>query len=169
MQLPINNPDMSVPCGADGILNLRVGAIIMKDRKFLMAGNRRDDYLYSVGGRIKFGETAEEAIIREVWEETGRKLEIERLGFIHENYFTGEAPEQMKGKTVYELCFYFYMRVPEDFEPLCESTTSDGLSEYLKWTDPDETQTIYPDFFRTELLHPETGVKHFVTDDRKVQ
>ncbi len=166
MQLSVHNPDMSVPCGDDGIINMRVGAIIMKGGKFLMAGNRRDDYLYSVGGRIKFGETAEEAIIREVREETGRKLEIERLGFIHENYFIGEAPEQMKGKTVYELCFYFYMRVPEDFEPLCESSTSDGLSEYLKWTAPDEAQTIYPDFFRTELLHPETGVKHFVTDDR---
>ena len=46
----------------DGILNIRVGAIIMKDDKFLMAGNDRFDHLYSVGGRIKFGETAEEAV-----------------------------------------------------------------------------------------------------------
>lgn len=34
----------------------------MKDGKVLMAGNERVDYLYSVGGRIKFGETAEAAI-----------------------------------------------------------------------------------------------------------
>lgn len=159
--------DMSVPCGTEGIINLRVGAIILKDGKFLMAGNRRDDYLYSVGGRIKFGETAEEAIIREVHEETGTYLEIERLGFVHENYFIGDAPEQMKEKTIYELCFYFYMWVPDDFSPVCTSGTSDGVSEYLKWVTADEKQTIYPDFFRRELLHPEPGVKHFVTDDRK--
>ena len=41
--------DMCVACG-DGILNIRAGAIIMKDGKLLMVGNDRD-YLYSVGGR----------------------------------------------------------------------------------------------------------------------
>lgn len=45
--------------------------------------------LYSVGGHIQFGETAEEAVAREVFEETGVKLEIDHLGFIHENFFYG--------------------------------------------------------------------------------
>ncbi|MBE5906614.1 MAG: hypothetical protein E7277_07465 [Lachnospiraceae bacterium] len=54
--------DMSVPCG-DGFINLRVGAIIMRNGKILMVGNNIvPDYLYSVGGRLKFGETAEEAV-----------------------------------------------------------------------------------------------------------
>lgn len=55
----------------EGILNIRVGAIIMKEDKFLMVENDRFDHMYSVGGRIKFGETAEEAVVREVYEETG--------------------------------------------------------------------------------------------------
>lgn len=46
------NKDMCVTCD-DGILNIRVGAIIIKDGKLLMVGNERADYLYSVGGRIK--------------------------------------------------------------------------------------------------------------------
>ena len=163
----IIDKDMSVPCGDEGIINLRVGAVIIKDGKFLMAGNRRDDYLYSVGGRLKFGETAEEAVCREVREETGADLEIDRLGFIHENYFIGEAPAEIRGKTVYELCFYFYMKVPDNFSPVCSSGTSDGIAEYLVWVTPDEKRTIYPDFFRTELTDPKPGVLHFVTDDRK--
>ena len=65
--------DMCVTCD-DGILNIRVGAIIMKNGKILMVGNGRSNYLYSVGGRIKFGETAEEAVVREVYEETGVKM-----------------------------------------------------------------------------------------------
>ncbi len=89
------NGDMSVPC-ENGIINIRVGAIIMQGGKFLMAGNDRSDYLYSVGGRVKFGETAEEAVKREVFEETGVEMEIDRLGFIHENYFVGDSPAKMR-------------------------------------------------------------------------
>lgn len=45
----------------DGLINLRVGAIILKNGKILMVGNNdRAEYLYSVGGRIKFGETSED-------------------------------------------------------------------------------------------------------------
>ena len=72
----------------EGVLNIRVGAIILKEGKFLMAGNERFPHLYSVGGRIKFGETAEEAVVREVFEETGVEMEVDRLGFIHENLET---------------------------------------------------------------------------------
>ena len=87
------NKDMCVVCD-DGFLNIRAGAIIMKDGKLLMVSNDRD-YLYSVGGRVKFGETAEEAVVREVLEETGVQMEIDRLGFVHENYFYGDAPSNL--------------------------------------------------------------------------
>ena len=84
----------------------------MKDGKFLMAGNKaRPDYLYSVGGRVKFGETTEEAVTREVYEETGVRMEIDRLGFVHENYFYGDAVSNL-GKLIYEISFYYYMKVP---------------------------------------------------------
>lgn len=34
------------------------------------------------------GETAEDAVVREVYEETGVRYEIDRLAVIHENFFT---------------------------------------------------------------------------------
>ena len=155
--------DMCVTCD-DGILNIRVGAIIMKDGKILMVGNGRSNYLYSVGGRIKFGETAEEAVVREVYEETGVKMDVDRLGFVHENYFYGDTPTNL-GKLIYEISFFFYMKVPKDFEPACYSFTEDGNTEYLKWITASEPQTFYPEFFRTELKNPSWEVKHFVTRD----
>ena len=161
------NKDMTVPCD-EGFINIRVGAIIMKDGKILMVGNKvRPDYLYSVGGRIKFGETAEEAVVREVFEETGVKMEIDRLGFVHENYFYGDSDYNL-GKMIYEISFFFYMKVPEDFKPVCASFTEDSHREFLKWISPDDDIKYYPEFFRKELRGGrEEGVKHFVTDNRK--
>lgn len=158
------NKDMCVPCD-DGILNIRVGAIIMKDGKLLMAGNERSDYLYSVGGRIQFGETAKEAVVREVFEETGVRMEVDRLGFVHENYFYGDAATNL-GKLIYEVSFYFYMKVPCGFAPVSESFTEDNSREFLRWVSPDEDIRMYPVFFKTELKDPADTVKHFVTDER---
>ena len=156
--------DMTVPCGG-GLINLRTGAIIMKDGKFLMVGNERADYLYSVGGRIQFGETAEEAVIREVLEETGVRMEIDRLGFIHENYYIGDAPSNL-GRLIYEISFFFYMKVPDGFSLTGGSFTEDGSKEHLQWISADEPRRIYPAFFRGELSRPSLTVKHFVTDER---
>ncbi len=156
--------DMCVSCD-DGILNIRVGAIIMRDGKILMVGNDRNDYLYSVGGRIKFGETAEEAIVREVLEETGAVMEIDRLGFVHENYFYTDSPSTPR-KLIYEISFYFYMKAPDDFSPISESFTESGIKEYLRWVSLDEETKMYPEFFRTELKNPTDTVKHFVNDER---
>ena len=46
----------------------RAAAIIVEDGYVLFAGNERDDYLYSIGGGVHLGETAEDAVKREVLE-----------------------------------------------------------------------------------------------------
>ena len=156
------NKDMCVACD-DGILNVRAGAIIMKDGKLLMVSNG-GDYLYSVGGRVKFGETAEDTVVREVLEETGVQMEIDRLGFVHENYFYGDAPSNLN-KLIYEITFFFYMKVPDTFAPISESFTEDNSKEHLRWVSLDEDMKMYPEFFRTELKDPADTVKHFTTRD----
>ena len=156
-------PDMCVPCG-EGIVNLRVGAIIQKDGKILMVKTFRD-YCYSVGGRIKFGETAEQAIVREVFEETGTVMTVDRLGFVHENYFYGDGESNL-GKTIYEISFYFFMNAPDDFQPVCGSFTAEGVREELVWLDPHGDVKYYPEFFRTALDEPADGVRFFFSDDR---
>lgn len=155
--------DLTLPL-EDGMLNIRTGAIIMKDNKVLMVSNSRSDYYYSVGGRIKFGESAEEAVIREVYEETGVKIETERLGYVHENFFTADAPPYT-GKLIYEISFFFFMKVPENFEPICQSFTEDNKKERLSWIDIDSDKLFYPEFFRTELKSLSKEVKHFITRD----
>jgi ADP-ribose pyrophosphatase YjhB (NUDIX family) len=59
-------------------------AIIFKDNKILIMHRNRHgtEYYTLVGGRINEGETAEQAVAREVREETGLKVTHARLVFI---------------------------------------------------------------------------------------
>lgn len=155
-------PDLCVPCG-EGLLNVRVGAIIRKDGRVLMVKSLLGDYCYSVGGRIKFGETAEQAVVREVLEETGVKMTVDRLGYVSEVYFINDSPSK-SGKPVYELAFYFYMNVPEDFA-LASDHLGDGVEKFV-WVAPDEPVTLYPNFMREALTDPKPYVVHDVRDDR---
>lgn len=156
--------DLTLPVEG-GLVNLRVGAIIQKDGKLLLVGNDRNDYDYTVGGRIRFGETAEEAVLREVEEETGARLEIDRLGFVEENFFFGASPSK-RDRLVYEISFYYYMKTPAGFEPVSDRFLEEGTPEYLEWLSPDAEKTIYPTFFRTELSEPVPYVRHIVSDER---
>ena len=158
----ILGPDLCVPCG-DGLLNVRVGAIIIKDERALMVKSKFGDYCYSVGGRIRFGETAEQAVVREVFEETGVKMTVDRLGYVSEVYFYNDSPK-LFGKPVYELAFYFYMNAPADFAP-ASNHIADGEEPFV-WVAPDEPVTLYPNFIREALLDPKPYVVHDVRDDR---
>lgn len=154
--------DLTVPAG-EGLLNIRVGAIIRRGGKVLMVSNPGVSYFYSVGGRLRFGETTEEAVKREVFEETGVHMEVDRLGFIHENYFTGDTGFAI-GLPVHEIAFFYYMNVPEDFEPSGDSYTDLGDREKLEWIDPrTETRAFYPEFFKEELETTCRTVKRIVS------
>lgn len=159
------NKDMCVRCG-EGVINVRVGAIILKDNQVLMVKNNRDDYYYSVGGRIQFGETAEQAVKREVREELGFEMEIDRLGFICEAYFYGTIGDK-QDRLIYEPAFYFYMKVPNGFAIQNSTFLEDGTPEHLEWVPLDTGKTIYPVFFKTELKNPSRETKHIVADERK--
>ena len=160
----MKNTDLTIK-DTDNMLNIRVAGIIIKNNRVLMVKNLRSDYIYSLGGRLKFGESAAQGVVREVEEETGVRLEIDRLGFVHENFFTGSTPSKMN-RQVYEITFYFYMKVPRDFNIETDTATADGDGETLVWLDWHSDEKYYPQFFRTELDNPSPEIKHIVTDDR---
>ena len=160
----MKNRDLTVIDGKN-MLNVRVAGIIIKDGRVLMVKNLPSDYIYSLGGRLKFGESAREGVVREVEEEIGQRLEIDRLGFIHENFFIGSTPSKMDNQ-VYEITFYFYMKVPQDFEVETDVPTADDDRETLVWVDWHSDEKYYPQFFRTELDKPVQEIRHIVTDDR---
>ena len=145
----------------NGRFNYRVGAIILNKTDLLMAYNRSYDQYYTVGGRVKLHETSEEAIIREIYEETGVKAEIDRLGFTQENFF------KIDGLPYHELSFFYYIK-PFDYDLInFDSIKCDGDTEELRWVDLTDlpNSEFYPEFFKTELLNPSNTPKHFINKE----
>ena len=146
----------------------RAAAIIVEDNCVLFAGNDRDDYYYSVGGGVYVGETAEEAVVREVWEETGIHYEIDRLAVVHENLFTGKGGP-VKGKHCHELSFYFLMKSKGNKIVDEDGHVTNGVLEKMHWIpikDIDKYKT-YPYFLKDFLKNKDQGILHIVTDERE--
>ena len=75
----------------------------------LFAGNEKVDYYYSIGGAVHIGETAEDAVKREVMGETGIVYEIDYLAVIHKNFFD-ENQVTLNGVDCHEIAMYFLVK-----------------------------------------------------------
>ena len=144
----------------------RAAAIIVENGCVLFAGNERENYLYSVGGAVHLGETAEDAVRREVLEETGVSYEIDRLAVIQENFFA-EKCGSLNGVRCHEISFYFLMK-PRGTQELHSSGTTLGVKEEMHWIPVADLgkHKAFPTFLTDYLNHSHTGIEHIVTDER---
>ncbi|MDE6592332.1 MAG: NUDIX domain-containing protein [Oscillospiraceae bacterium] len=161
---------MAVDCGftkEDHWFRYKACAIIIEDGCVLFAGNSSADYFYPVGGAVHAGEKAEDAVVREVFEETGVNYEIDRLAVIHENFFNGDTPP-LKGLDCHEISFYFMMKSRGTRELHSDSYTYGGVKENMHWIPIDELDRhrAYPSFLKSYLSCEHSGIEHIVTDER---
>ncbi|MFL0248770.1 NUDIX hydrolase [Candidatus Clostridium stratigraminis] len=152
-------------CGfinGDRWFRYRAAAIIIEDGHVLFAKNELDTYYYSIGGGVHLGEEAEDAVKREVLEETGIAYEVDRLAFIHENFFEGSGT--LDGLKCHEIAFYFLMKSRGTKELNSNSYTL-GVREYMHWLPIDKLKdyVAYPSFFSDKIINISDGVEHIVT------
>lgn len=90
----------------DDCFNYRVvGIAFHEDRVFLHQGAGEDFWTFP-GGRAEFGESAEQTLKREMREELDVEVEVVRLLWFVEHFFT------YAGMQYHEIALYFLMRLP---------------------------------------------------------
>lgn len=144
----------------------RAVAIIVENDCVLFAGNEIDDYYYSIGGGVHINETAEEAVQREVFEETGIHYEIEPLAIIHENFFV-ESTGKYKGLDSHEIALYFLMK-SRGTQKLMSNSFTQGVKENMHWIPIEDLDKVvaYPVFMKSYLQSKHKEILHIVTDER---
>ena len=140
----------------------RAAAIIIENGHVLFAGNERESYYYSIGGGVHNGESAEEAVKREALEETGVEYEVERLAFIHENFFDGDGT--LEGRECHEIALYFLMK-PRGTQELNSNSYTQWVKENMYWLPIDKLNEYraYPTFFREKLKDLKNEIQHIIT------
>ena len=145
--------DISFRVGEDKF-NYRVCAMIMSEGKILAMQDERSPYYYLPGGRVSMGETAEEAVVREVEEELGIVAKIERPLWLNQAFFK----EEINKLNYHEMCIYFLMDVSgtELMSFGDQFTKKEGeCTHFFKWLELEslENEYFYPLFLKKEIFN----------------
>ena len=145
---------------AGTICTMRAAALIIRDNKFLAAKSTDYDCYYTIGGGIKVSETSEEAVIREVYEETGYSLEIERLAFVQERFL------EVDKQPYHEIAFFYLMKDNADMN-ISDSSFTDQQKETLHWLPLNDLSkiNIVPGFLRTKSFENITAIDHIISKE----
>lgn len=98
--------DISYITGSEKF-NYRVCAVLLSHVRLLAMHDERSPYYYLPGGRVKMGETAQQAILREMREELDIVPEILRPLWLNQGFFT----EDVDGLRYHEICIYFLLDI----------------------------------------------------------
>ena len=134
--------------------NYRVCAMIINEGKILAMKDGNSPYYYLPGGRVKIGETAEYAVLRECEEELHAKPGIIRPLWLNQAFFT----EDVSKIRFHELCLYFLMDISKtdilsrgDKFVLSEN----GMEHRFEWLPFEriENEYFYPTFLKKDIYN----------------
>jgi 8-oxo-dGTP pyrophosphatase MutT (NUDIX family) len=138
--------------------NYRVAALVEDGERYLLTTTPEIDFWFLPGGRVKGGESALEAMSRELQEELGITDQNIQLRWIVENFFT------LGGEQFHEIGFYFAVSLGPNTDFIGqESFTRDSAWEF-RWFDQATIQAldVRPQFLKWKLAQIGQGVSHIV-------
>ncbi|SFJ32344.1 NUDIX hydrolase [Thermoflavimicrobium dichotomicum] len=136
--------------------NYRIAGILIHDGKVLLHREKDQEIWALPGGRAEMMEPSAETIVREIKEEIGLDVRVERLIWVAEQFFT------YKGVRTHELGFFYLLSCDQDTDlfhtPRFHGVTGDAVDLVFEWFSLDRLpEHLYPSFLPNGLKNlPET-------------
>lgn len=131
--------------------NYRAVAVIVNNNKVMIHKYLKDGFWALPGGRVEFMEPANETIKREIQEELGIDVCVERLLWVVENFY------DYNNKSFHELSLYFLVSANPKATFYKETESFSGIEEdkdiIFEWHDIESLEDIelYPKFLQKSL------------------
>ena len=156
------NKDLSVIIN-DVKLNIRVGAIIKYQNKFLVEKNKNVDFYVVPGGRIQTLENSKEALIRELNEELGIDFSKETfiLKSFLENFF------QFDNQNYHELYILYEVNLKENYNLKDGMTSQDNINTNYHLVNIDELKELKIFPITIKEIIESNEFKHYIVNDIK--
>jgi ADP-ribose pyrophosphatase YjhB (NUDIX family) len=144
-------------------LKLRSTAVAIHNHKVLIYQTEGAEYWSLPGGRVELNEDSRQTLIREMQEETGLSIQIQRLLWVSENFFA-----RASGRIIHEVSFYYLVELESEQEQPFEGAEK-NTRLFFRWVDLDELDDIklVPAFLKGSLGELPKTTQHLIT--RKIK
>jgi 8-oxo-dGTP pyrophosphatase MutT (NUDIX family) len=154
----------------DAVFHYRVAAVAIHEGHVLMHRAVGDDFWALPGGRCEILEPSTVALVRELREEAGEPVTVERPLWIVENFF------MLNGKRRHEIGLYYLVTLPPASRLLDVSREHAGIEGdvplVFRWLPTAQLPylPVYPVFLRAALQALPDTMQHIVNcDDREAE
>lgn len=142
------------------VFNYRVAAIMIVDNHVLIHKQVKDKHWALPGGRVELLEDSQTSIVREVKEELGIDVKVDRLLWFTENFF------DYNNKNYHEIGLYYKVS-PTDGGFSMQSEAffgEEGDRLIYQWVPISQLENIplYPEFVRTSLRELPEAPQHLI-------
>lgn len=149
-----------------GEFKYRVVGILFDDQNRVLMQMVQDNPFYCLpGGRVELGESSIEAVRRELEEELGFDVKVEKPLFLLENFF-----KRSSGKDVHEIGIFFKVTslvAPKEDWEIVENDKGVLKTLRYKWATLDElkNEDLRPAFLKEKLLNLNENFEQIILRD----
>lgn len=146
------------------VFNYRTCGVISDGKRILLHRKEDDDFWALVGGRVQMLEPSDCAIKREIKEELGETIYINRLLWMVENFF------RSGDKQYHEISTIYLVNLDKESWLLNQKHSFNGAEDkklIYKWFSFDELNSldIRPSFLKEKLLSLPNNPNHIINKD----
>lgn len=147
----------------EGRFNYRVAGLLIHEGKLLIMQDENQPYYYVPGGRVMLHEKSEDTMKREMKEELSIEVNIKRMLWVNENFFS----EETMNERFHEICFFYLLELKDNQilnrgEQFVVNENGKIHTYYWKSFEQLKDVQLYPLFLKEKITELPLSIEHLV-------